>query len=264
MKLQLIEHGPVKMFDKETIDGIAKEAIGKTTRKATMMSFMAGIPGGFAIVGTLPADTIQVYAMTLKLAQELSYLYGAEEIWFTGKEADSDGEDKLVVYLGVMLGVHTAAATTRLLSNTITKVLMEQGSQKVIHQSITNQLVKKVLKILGVKTSQKGLSSGMAKLIPLAGGVFSGGLTYFGVRPMGYKLMSVLSESAFDYDEQTWLLDFKEVTDGGVDIGDGENLSIEEISQRLESAKRLLDKKLISEETFVNLKKKLIYQDADF
>lgn len=209
-KINLLKNGPVAMFSQEVIEEHAKKIIMGTTHRASMMSFAAGLPGGFAILGTLPADTIQMYAMTLKMAQELSYLYGSEDIWTEGREVDTEAEDKLIVYLGAMLGVNTAASATRLLSNTMTKVLLEQTGQQAIHQGIIHQVAKKVLKTLGVKSSKKGLSSGMAKLIPLAGGVFSGGLTYFGVKPMGFKLNQVLKDSVYGYKPAVFIEDVRE------------------------------------------------------
>ncbi|QIL46745.1 hypothetical protein G7081_06545 [Vagococcus coleopterorum] len=254
-KMRLLEEGPVSMFSQTEIDQIAKRCVIDATHKATMMSFVTGLPGGLAILGTLPADMIQVYASTLKMAQELSYLYGAEDIWQSHKEIDNEAEDKLIVYLGVMLGVNTAASATRLLSSTVTKVLMEQGSQQLSHQ-----VAKKVLKVIGIKSSKKGLSKGMAKAIPLAGGVISGSLTYFGVKPMGLRLQAVLSEGAYSYNRKSILDDIQVVESDNETITSENKFSInlESMSERFDSAKRLFDKGLISKEDLINLKDKLI------
>lgn len=266
-KMRLIEEGPVKLFGKEVIDSKAKKCITTTTNRASMMSFAAGLPGGFAILGTLPADTIQMYAMTLKMAQELSYLYGAEDIWENNHEVDSEAEDKLIVYLGVMLGVNTAASATRLFSNALTKVLIEQTTQQAVHQGITHQVAKKVLKTIGIKSSKKGISSGMAKLIPIAGGVFSGGLTYFGVKPMGNKLNEVLKESVFGYEEEQFVED---ITQHGLNK---EPLLLETFTtieednimtqDRIAAGERLNQKGLISKEELLKLKNKLLKKKND-
>lgn len=41
------------------IDKLAEEAISYETNKSAAISFVAGIPGGFAMLGTIPADLMQ-------------------------------------------------------------------------------------------------------------------------------------------------------------------------------------------------------------
>ena len=40
----------------------------------------AGIPGGLAMAATIPLDALQFYGMTLRMAQEITYLYGAKDL----------------------------------------------------------------------------------------------------------------------------------------------------------------------------------------
>lgn len=244
-KVTLLQKGPVEVFSQEVIEAEAKKVIMGTTHKASFMSFAAGLPGGFAILGTLPADTIQMYAMTLKMAQELSYLYGAEDIWIADREVDTEAEDKLIVYLGAMLGVNTAASATRLISNTLTKVLLEQTTQQAVHQGILHQVAKKVLKTIGVKSSKKGVSSGMAKLIPIAGGLFSGGLTYFGVKPMGFKLNEVLKEGVYGYHTELLLEDAK--THGL----DDNPLLVEQLTEKATPEEQAAAKERLEKKSFI-------------
>lgn len=208
-KAELLEKGPTEIFNQETVDKIALKKIKAATKSATLMSFVTGIPGGFAILGTLPADTVQIYATTLKLAQELSYIYGSEDIWYKDSEEITEAEDQLLVYLGVMMGVNVAASATRMLSNTLSKTVLEKLPNHVFQQTVVHHVAKKTLKLLGLKSSKKALSQGLAKVIPLAGGIFSGGLTYFGIKPMGYRLQKVLSDSVYGYDEEQALDDIE-------------------------------------------------------
>ncbi len=54
---------------------------------------------------TIPADLAQFFGMSLRLAQELSYLFGAKDLWQDG-EVDNDAvRGQLVLYCGVMFGV---------------------------------------------------------------------------------------------------------------------------------------------------------------
>lgn len=65
----------------ETISKKAKSLINNRALQSSGLSFLAGLPGGFALFGMIPADTIQTFAAALILAQELVYLYGDEDLW---------------------------------------------------------------------------------------------------------------------------------------------------------------------------------------
>lgn len=62
--------------DLTEIDRLAEEAISYETNKSAAISFVAGIPGGFAMLGTIPADLMQYYVHALRIMQKLAYLYG--------------------------------------------------------------------------------------------------------------------------------------------------------------------------------------------
>lgn len=54
---------------------VAKASIAYETGKVTGISTLAGIPGGFAMVGTVPADMAQYLGHILRIAQKLAYIY---------------------------------------------------------------------------------------------------------------------------------------------------------------------------------------------
>ena len=86
------------------IDTLAEEAISYETNKSAAISFVAGIPGGFAMLGTIPADLMQYYVHALRIMQKLAYLYGWGELLPDGRDADDDTLGILAVFFGVMLG----------------------------------------------------------------------------------------------------------------------------------------------------------------
>lgn len=59
---------------------------------------------------TIPAYVAQFYGFSLKLAQELGYIYGYEDLWASREELSEDAQNTLLLYLGVMLGVNGTAA----------------------------------------------------------------------------------------------------------------------------------------------------------
>ena len=58
---------------------MANKRILAETSKSSAASFAMGLPGGVAMGVTIPADLAQFFGMSLRLAQELSYLFGAKE-----------------------------------------------------------------------------------------------------------------------------------------------------------------------------------------
>ena len=78
----IIDMGPVSAgISQERIEKAATKLIFLRTSQSSAASFVAGIPGGFAMAATIPADVAQFFGMALRLAQELSYLYGASDLW---------------------------------------------------------------------------------------------------------------------------------------------------------------------------------------
>ena len=71
-------------ISRKLLDKLASDAISFETKKSTALSFAAGIPGGLAMLGTVPADLTQYYVHSLRIMQKLAYLYGwRESSWRT-------------------------------------------------------------------------------------------------------------------------------------------------------------------------------------
>lgn len=81
----ILDMGPVAAgISQERLTAIANKLILKRTSQSSIASFAAGIPGGLAMAATIPADVLQFFGMALRLAQEISYLYGAQDLWKDG------------------------------------------------------------------------------------------------------------------------------------------------------------------------------------
>lgn len=91
---------PIDMLNK-----IANGAIKLETSKTTALSTAAGMPGGLAMIGTIPADLAQYYAHVFRIAQKLAYVYGYKDI-----DLDDATQNVLMIFLGVMFGVQAATA----------------------------------------------------------------------------------------------------------------------------------------------------------
>lgn len=126
----------------------------------------------------------------------------------------------------------------------------------------------------------------MSKAIPIVGGVISGGMTFFSLRPMGQKLQECLSEAKFDYNENSIKEDietieklsenediidveYMETFDEEIIEDQSENMSSEynkekaldkniDIVDELETCKKLLEQGLISEDEAKKIKDELL------
>lgn len=67
-----VEHNPAFAgIDITIINKIAQSCINHETTNVTAISTLAGIPGGLALVGTIPADLMQYFAHICIILQKL-------------------------------------------------------------------------------------------------------------------------------------------------------------------------------------------------
>ncbi len=177
----------------ETINRIAKGCINYETNQVSAISFAAGIPGGFAMFGTIPVDLAQYFGHVLRILQKLMYLYGWDEVFDSNGEMDDDTANLLTLFIGVMFGVNGAATTiTKLSASAATKASKSLANKPLTKYAVYN-VVKQVAKILGVRMNREIFAKGVSKIIPVVGGVASGGLTYVTFKPCAKKLKKYLA-----------------------------------------------------------------------
>lgn len=131
-KTKLIEEGPTVFFTKQELDRKAQSRINYLTSQSTVVSFATGLPGGLAMAATIPADVAQFYGYSLKLAQEISYIYGYENFWTEQGELNDDAKNTLILFLGVMLGVTSTGAVVRVLSSKLSTQALKKIPQKAL------------------------------------------------------------------------------------------------------------------------------------
>ena len=163
------------------------------------------------MAATIPADVLQFFGMTLRLAQELSYLYGAQDLWSQGAVDEERVKSQLLMYCGVMLGVSSAVSGVRLLSTQLAKTTLKKLPQKALTKTFWYPLVKQIGKAVGVKVTKTGVAKGMSKAIPVVGGFVSGGLNFASMMPMAKRLQAVLDDACFGYTEEEMLADIQTI-----------------------------------------------------
>lgn len=199
---EIVEKGPVAAnYSREELSKIANKLIIQRTSESSIVSFVAGIPGGFAMAATIPTDILQFFGMTLRLAQELSYIYGAADIWQDGQVDDEKVRNQLIIYSGVMFGVSGAVSGVHILSNQLAKTTLKQLPKQALTKAFWYPIVKKIGKALGVQVTKSTVAKGISKAIPVVGGALSGGLNFASMMPMAKRLQKALDEATFQYSE---------------------------------------------------------------
>lgn len=177
------------------IDRLAEEAISYETNKSAAISFVAGIPGGFAMLGTIPADLMQYYAHALRIMQKLAYLYGWGELLPDGRETDDDTLGVLAVFFGVMLGVGGAAQSLTAFARVAAKTAYQNHATKRALMSITwYPVVKHSLRLIGINITKSTAAKGFSKIVPVIGGFVSSGLTFMALQSQSALLKGHLRE----------------------------------------------------------------------
>lgn len=179
------------------LDSLANAVINAETLKVTAISTAAGIPGGLAMAATVPADLAQFYGFVIRIAQELAYIYGWNEILTETSELDEDTESQLILFIGVMSGVGAANnVVAKLFGETAMKAVAKRVAAKALMKTWYYPLVKKVAAMLGQKMVKATFAKGISKAVPILGGAVSGGLTLATFKPMAHKLQKHFSKLA--------------------------------------------------------------------
>lgn len=216
---KLLREGPQAFFSKEELDRIASNVIKSNVLQSSSISFASGLPGGIAIAATIPADMVQFYGYSLKLAQEISYVYGYQNIWANQGELTEDAKNTLILYLGIMFGVSSAGSTIRILSNKLAIQALKQLPNKTLTKHLYFTILKKVLAIFGTKLTKATFAKGVSKVIPVVGGVLSGSMNYLALKPMANKLKDELGKS-INYTQKDFEQDIKILTEEDVLVTD--------------------------------------------
>jgi len=177
------------------LDFLADEAISYETNKSAALSFAAGIPGGFAMLGTVPADLMQYYVHAFRIMQKLAYLYGWRELLSDMDEVDDETIGVLAMFFGVMLGVGGAAQS---LTTFARSVAMPAFQKQVTKQALTKTswypVMKHCLRFIGINVTKKSFAQGVSKVIPVIGGIVSGGMTFVSLQSQSTRLKGHLRE----------------------------------------------------------------------
>ena len=189
-----IEYNPAYAgIGKQRINNIADQVIQRETNKVAGISFAAGLPGGFALAATIPADVVQYLAFTIRAIQEIAYLYGFDEFDFE-EELDSYAMDQILIFLGAMYGVQGVDGSIKVIAEAAAQKTSKDLANKALTKTAIYPVVKKVAKELRSKITKRIYVKGASKAVPVIGGAVSGGLTYATFKPNCKRLKRSLRD----------------------------------------------------------------------
>lgn len=178
----------------KVISEAARTSIKFETGKVTGVSTLAGIPGGLALVGTVPADLVQYFGHVLRIAQKLAYIYSWPDLFSDdGDGLDEATEGILTLFVGVMFGVQMAQGGVTKVSTLIAGQVLKKLPQRALTQGVVYPVVKRVATLLGVHMTKRIFAGTVAKAVPLVGAAVSGGITFATFLPMSKRLQKHLA-----------------------------------------------------------------------
>ena len=198
------------------IDEIADQVIEHERRGVSGISTALSMPGGAAMLATIPADIVQYYGYMLRATQELLYLYGFPEIDVNENESKFDSEtiNILIVCFGTMYGVVGANNALKSIAKGFGLGVEKKLMRTALTKGTIYPIVKSVASWFNVRMTKEIFAGFFKKSIPVVGGVIGGGLTYLSFKPCCVKLKESLQDTILsnkNYKEENGLIDIVDV-----------------------------------------------------
>ena len=175
------------------IDRLADACIKSHVRKASAISFGTGLPGGWAMAATIPADLAQFYWHAIVLSQKLAHLYGWPDL-LKEDEADEETKARITLLIGAMMG---AEGVNKVISE-VAKRFASQTVRRLPRQALTKTvyypLIKQIGKWIGINVTKNTFARSVSKVVPIIGGLISAGVTAAMMKPMAKRLKNHLRE----------------------------------------------------------------------
>jgi len=191
---EAIEFNPASAnIPSDLIDNLADAVIQSHVVAAAAGSFAAGIPGGLALALTIPADMLQYVLNAIVLAQKLAYLYGWPDLL-----RDGEMDDATVHRVLLLMGIMFAAGNAKNAIDLVAKAFADEVGKRLPQQALTKTfyypIVKEICKWLGISVTKKSFAEGVAKVIPILGGIVGAAVTTVTFHPMAHNLKNHLRE----------------------------------------------------------------------
>ena len=171
----------------DLIDKLAGSCIKSHVIKAAGIAFATGLPGGWFMAATIPADIVQFYWHAIVLSQKLAYLYGWPDI-LEENTVDDETELQITLFIAIMMGAGKASKAIAGMSNAFANAVAYRLPMMPLTKTSWFPVIKEIGKWVGIQVTKASFARGVAKVIPVVGGAASAGLTVVTMRPMGVQL----------------------------------------------------------------------------
>lgn len=203
---------PYTVVSEQVIDKLAKQCVRSHTALATATSAVVGLPGGLAMAATMPVDLVQYFYHVFVLSQKLAYLYGYPDFfaeWEVSENTDdtdvpemSDmSVDLLTIFMGVMMGAPVAEKGIAELSKAVAESAVTRLPRVALTKTAVFPIAAQIAKMVGSRYTKQSFTKGVGRFIPLAGGLFSGGLTLYTFRKGANRLRRQLRAQRHLFDD---------------------------------------------------------------
>ena len=184
-----LDETPLKVLNKKEIDKLANQCISYHLTMVCGTSALMGLPGGWWMAGSIPADITQFYGHILCLMQKLIYLYGWPSLTDVNKQLDDESLNIMTLFVGAMMG-------NKLAIEALTKVVgqVSKNAGIKISEGVMAHYVIKIAQWIGINMTKEGFAKGVGKVLPLVGAPISATITYYTFRPMARRLKKHLDE----------------------------------------------------------------------
>ena len=184
-----LDETPLKVLNKKEIDKLANQCISYHLTRVCGTSALMGLPGGWWMAGSIPADITQFYGHILCLMQKLIYLYGWPALTNVNKQLDDESLNIMTLFVGAMMGNKLAIEA---LTKLVGQVSRNAGIK--ISEGVMAHYVIKIAQWIGINMTKEGFAKGVGKVLPLVGAPISATITYYTFRPMARRLKKHLDE----------------------------------------------------------------------
>lgn len=186
---QAIDTTPAKAgIPSSKIRSIAQSSINWHRGCVTAVSAVAGLPGGWWMAGTIPADLTQFFWHVAVVLQKLAYLHGWPELIEEGDELDDETLLIFTIFVGVMFGASSATKALATLAERVSTQVVKRLPQQALTKWGVYNLAKQIAKWIGVRLTKQGFAQAMGKMVPIVGGVAAGLISWFWFSAMSKRL----------------------------------------------------------------------------
>lgn len=172
---------------------LAKSSMSRHRTGVTAASVAAGLPGGWGMAATIPADLAQFYWHISVILQKLAYLYGWPELFKDGQEIDDETLHLFTIFVGVMAGAEGAGKLLVKLADKLAQEAVNRLPRMALTKWGLYTLSKQIAKWIGVKLTKTSFARIVAKAPPFLAGVTSGYMTWIAFSKMSSRLQEHLA-----------------------------------------------------------------------